>query len=289
MWLEPPKLTFRKQLIIHCDDLGMAHSINQAAFKALEEGAISSGSAMANCPWFAEVADYAREHSNLDLGLHLVLTSEWPQYRWKPMAPHRSVPSLIDTQGYLWPDSATVVQRAKAAEVAIELEAQMQHALQCGFKPTHVDSHMFALLRRPDLFSTYVEFARRHRLPFLASGKANMAPDILDLLQDEDIILNGCFTAKATWSPERWFAHYAADVANLDPGPNQIIVHLAVDDAEMRSIAGGRTAWGPAWRQRDLDVITSQEFRALLAQNDVEIISWLDLKELSAPGPFKDI
>jgi chitin disaccharide deacetylase len=289
MRLQPTKPNFKKQLIIHCDDLGMAHSINQAAFRALEEGAISSGSAMANCPWFAEVADYAREHSNLDLGLHLVLTSEWARYRWRPMAPSGSVPSLIDAQGYLWPDTATVMQRAKAAEVAIELEAQMQHALQCGFKPTHVDSHMFALLGRLDLFSTYVEFARRHGLPFFVPGKANMAPNILDSLQDQDIILTAYFTATATWLPERWFAHYAVAVGDLKPGLNEVIVHLAVDDTEMRSITGGKTAWGSAWRQRDLNVTTSQEFRALLTQAGMEIVNWLDLRELPAPRrPFKD-
>lgn len=65
-----------KLLIIHADDLGMCRSVNAAIFKALDEQAISSASAMVPCPCFGEAAEYAKRKPGRDLGIHLTLTSE---------------------------------------------------------------------------------------------------------------------------------------------------------------------------------------------------------------------
>src|SRR5947199_2074110 len=82
-----------KLLIVHADDLGVAHSVNVASIKGLETGLVSSASIMVPCPWLPEIAAYARKHPGADLGLHLTLTSEWALYRWGPVMTRDRTPS----------------------------------------------------------------------------------------------------------------------------------------------------------------------------------------------------
>src|SRR6266496_6659926 len=81
-------------LVIHADDLGMDHSVNRATFEALEKGWITSASMLVPCPWFPEVARWAKQNSNADLGIHLALNSEWTDFRWGPVSGPSRVPSL---------------------------------------------------------------------------------------------------------------------------------------------------------------------------------------------------
>src|ERR671933_760039 len=89
-----------KLLIVHADDIGVAHSVNAATFKAFESGLVTSGSIMIPCPWLPEVSAYARAHADADLGLHLTLTSEWATYRWGGVLSKERLPSLYAADGY---------------------------------------------------------------------------------------------------------------------------------------------------------------------------------------------
>src|SRR5437868_8797112 len=98
-----------KLLILHADDLGVAHSVDVASLDALDRGAVTSASIMMPTPWVTEVAAYAKTHTDADLGLHLTLTSEWQTYRWGSVESSDKVPSLLDVDGTFPNEVAPVV------------------------------------------------------------------------------------------------------------------------------------------------------------------------------------
>ena len=269
-----------KLLIIHADDLAVAHSEDAASFAALDQHAVTSASIMVPCPWLTEVAAYAKAHPDADLGLHLTLTSEWETYRWGPVASRDAVQSLIDPSGNLWPDTEPAVAHLKPEEVERELRAQVERALAVGIHPTHLDSHMGVLFARPDLFAVYLKVARDHKLPFLALRSMDAPKELLSLLSDNDIILDSVIIANPSVKAANWRTFYLNAIHNLKPGLTEIIVHLGHDDAELQAITVHHPDYGAAWRQRDYDAVTSPEFRKALEDNHIVLIHWKDLKTL---------
>src|SRR6266853_2247507 len=134
-----------KLLIVHADDVGMTHAVNAATIKALESGGVNSASIMVPCPWFPEIADYAKTHADADFGLHLTLTAERVYYRWGPVAPRDKVPSLVDENGYFRHDW-TPQTHIDPKDAEIELRAQIDRAYAMGIHPTHLDSHQYRLI-----------------------------------------------------------------------------------------------------------------------------------------------
>ena len=268
-----------KLLILHADDLGVAHSVNSASLDALDEGAVSSASIMMPTPWVTEVASYAKAHPNADLGLHLTITSEWLTYRWGSVESKDKVPSLLDSTGTFPNEVAPVVARAKPAEVERELRAQVERALALGIRPTHLDSHMGALFATPELIATYVKVAHDYRLPFLALKTGPFPPPMP--LSPKDIALDAVVIAGPDVPRDQWKAFYLNAIANLKPGLTEIIVHLGHDDAELQAVTVDHEPYGSAWRQRDYEVVTSAEFKKALQDNKVTLVTWRDLGKLS--------
>src|ERR1700687_2754206 len=164
-------------LVIHADDLGMNHSVNRATFESLEKRGITSASILVPCPWFPEVAKWAKEHPDADVGIHQALNSEWTTLRWGPVSPKDRVPSLLDPDGYLPLDTPAVAQNAKLSEVETELRAQIDRAQSAGIHLTHLDTHMGALFASTDLYEVYQKMGYTYHLPILEAWGGTDAPE----------------------------------------------------------------------------------------------------------------
>jgi hypothetical protein len=269
-----------KLLILHADDLAVAHAQDMASFEALNRGAVSSASIMVPCPWLTEVADYAKAHPDADLGLHLTLTSEWKTYRWGPVAPRDQVPSLLDPQGYFYSDTGEATRHIKPEEAEREVRAQIETALKMGIHPTHLDSHMATLFTKPAMVAVLVNVAHEYHLPFLMMKIPGTPPEMYAALKPSDVILDHVVMATPPAKAEEWLSHYTHILRNLSPGVSELIVHLAYDDAEMQAVTVDHPDYGSAWRQRDFNVVTSPEFRQALEENHITLIRWKDLQKL---------
>jgi predicted glycoside hydrolase/deacetylase ChbG (UPF0249 family) len=269
-----------KLLIVHADDLAVAHSVDTASFDALDRKAITSASIMVPCAWLTEIASYAKEHPDADLGLHLTLTSEWKVDRWGPVESKDKVTSLIDPSGYLWPETAPAAANVKPQEAEREIRAQIERAVALGIHPTHLDSHMGALFSTPELFSVYVKVAHEYKLPFLAVRLPNIPAQFFSALSEKDVTLDSVVIANPTVLANAWRDFYVNAVKNLKPGLNEMIVHLGHDDAELQAVTLDHPDYGSAWRQRDYEIVTSPEFKKALEENHVILVKWKDLKKL---------
>jgi predicted glycoside hydrolase/deacetylase ChbG (UPF0249 family) len=272
-----------KLLIVHADDLAVAHSVNAASFDALDKNAVTSGSIMVPCPWITEVAAYAKAHPEADLGLHLTLTSEWKTYRWGSVAPPDRVPTLLDPSLNLWTSTPQVAAKASAHQAEMEIRAQIERAMALGIHPTHLDSHMGSLFSTPELFAVYVKVAHEYRLPFLAVKVSDGRAKLLSLLSEKDIVLDSLVMAAPGVSAGRWKEFYLKSVQDLQPGLTEMIVHLGHDDSELQAVAVDHPDYGSAWRQRDYEVVTSPEFKKAIADNHIVLVRWRDLRKIVYP------
>jgi len=280
----------KRYVIIHADDAGMSHNVNEATIEGFEKGIVSSCSIMVPCPWFVEFAKYAEEHHEHDYGIHLTLNSEWRHFRWGPVAKRSDVPSLLDKRGYLWPDSPQTAANGNAREVEIELRAQIERALEFGVPLSHLDTHMGTLFTRPDFIEVYVNLGMRYNLPVMMVKNATELirrrfPKVADrvigiekrLAEKQLPMLDSLTTGVGDGPYEERRDGYLKVLKELPEGVSQIIIHCGIEGAELRGITA-------KWRQRDEDrrVFTDPEVIAAVKEMGVEPISWKKFRELHA-------
>jgi predicted glycoside hydrolase/deacetylase ChbG (UPF0249 family) len=268
-------------LVIHADDLGMNHSVNRAIFEALEKGWVTSASILVPCPWFPEVVKWANEHPHADVGIHQDLNSEWTGFRWGPVSSKDKVPSLLDPDGYLPLDTPAVTQNAKLLEVEIELRAQIDRARSAGIHLTHLDTHMGALFGSTDLYKLYQTMGHSYHLPILEARAGTHAPEGVSP-PAEEVLVEKVIEIDPGIGPEDWASWYRKQLEPLGPGVYQLIVHLAYDDEEMRGATYDHPDWGAAWRQHDLDMVKSPEFRQFLKEQGFVLVGWKELAKALA-------
>ena len=270
-----------KLLIIHADDLGLAHSQNMASISGLETSPVNSASIMVPCPWFPEIAAYARNNNSADLGLHLTLTSEWKHYKWGPVSSRDSVQSLVNENGYFYSAVDSLGMYGSAKEVEFELRSQVKKAYQFGIDVTHLDAHMGAAVSTPDYTAAYMKVAKEFDLPVLMDSRIyNLDhPGVKSLLADGPVIVDQIHTALPPDFEKGMAQYYTAVFRGLNPGLNCLLIHLAYDDEEMKAVTIDHPAWGAAWRQADYDFFTSPECAEILAEENIVLLTWRELRD----------
>jgi hypothetical protein len=274
-------------VIIHADDIGMCQASVAAFSELVDFGLVSSGAVMVPCPWFLFAAEYCREHPAVDVGVHLTLNCEWETYRWGPLSTHDPASGLLDEQGYFHRDPAATQALADPAVVLLELQAQLQRALQAGIAVTHVDTHMFTLAH-PKFIPAYVQLALQHRLPMLFPRQVEAGYRYLGLdaesaataaqfarqLEEMGLPLMDCITGIPLAQPDERLEQAKKFFAELPAGITHFVLHPSIDTPELRAIA-------PDWRSRvgDYQTFGSEALRGYLRDQGIQVIGYRALQE----------
>lgn len=269
-----------KLLIINGDDIVMSHAANVASIDAMENGLMTSGTIMVPCPWFPEIAAYAREHPEADFGLHLTHTSEWETYKWGPVSSKDQVPGLVNPEGYFWPATLNVYQHATPEEVKTEAIAQIEKALAAGIDVTHLDSHMGVLQYNPKYQEVYHELAVMYDLPLRMAAQAELAkrgfPDLRRKLETDGILSPDMLIFGGREDGESVTTYWKRILSSLQPGVTELFIHAAMDSEELRSMTH-------SWKTRSTEhalFTTDTEIRQIIDNEGIILIGFRKLRDL---------
>lgn len=162
MWRKKINMTIKK--IFNADDFGISKGVNAAIVKAHREGILNSASLMINQKYAAEAVKSAKEMPDLEIGLHLNLTNEYPA------APVQQIPLLVDGQGKLKNGFVNLLllsflkPRQLRQQAEIEMRAQIVKYLATGLSLQHIDSHRHVHLI-PQIFKAMRELQKEFAVP----------------------------------------------------------------------------------------------------------------------------
>lgn len=258
----------RIRLLVRSDDMGAAHAVNVACMKTVNDGIARSIEVIVPSPWFLEAVQMLNEHPEIDVGVHLDLTSEWEGIKWGPV--RKDVPSLVDENGHLfpttksfqhWPRNAGFVESGwKMEEVERELRAQIEMALRLLPNVTHLSAHMGTATSTPDLRGLTERLAKEYNLPISVPGLER----------------TGRFGKKED-SPEERVAAMIKLIDGLEPGLWMLIEHPGLDTPEMRAI--GHEGYENVAHDRAAvtEVFTHPKVRAAIKRRGIELVSYADV------------
>lgn len=266
-----------KLLIVHADDLGVAHSVNVASIEGFEKGGISSASIMVPCPWFPHIAQYAADHPEYCWGIHLTLTAEWEHYKWDGVSSSDQISSLLNEDKVMYDNVAEVVENSNVEEVERELRSQIDRAIRHGVSLSHLDSHMGTLFSNEALLKVYLKMGNEYKLPVLLPYA--MVPkewNIDDHIGPYQVPVNSIAMLSENYESNE--AAYDAFLTKVLPGINELIIHLGIDNPELQEVMVNHLDFGATWRQKDLNYVLSDHFKAELKKNNIHVVSWRDIR-----------
>ncbi|GAA1725980.1 hypothetical protein GCM10009809_22320 [Isoptericola hypogeus] len=291
-----------RAIILNADDLGMCRAANRAIVPLLAAGHLDSTTVMVPCPWAPDALASAAADPTLDVGVHLVLTSEWTRYRWRPLTGVGT--SLVDDAGYFPADVPTVETRARDEDVAAELAAQLDAALAAGVDVSHLDNHMgsvYGLATGRSFLPQVLELAAARRLPFRlprsVEGLDVVGGDVGDPAAQQKLLDDATSAADALgvvildrlWThPFELAGEGTADAEDyatvkagfLDllrstrPGVTEIFLHPMIDDAELADTVD----YAAPKRGYERRLLADPDVAATIAAEGIVRVGWRDLR-----------
>ncbi len=289
-----------RMLVVNADDFGLTPGVNAGIIGAFARGIVRSASLLVTTPGFEDAVALAREHPELDLGLHLALTN------LRPALPPARIPSLVG-RGGRFPALGTWQRRAALrqlhpAELRAELFAQVARARRTGLRFTHLDGHHHVHLFGP-VAAIVADIARTHKLPIVRRvkdapcGTGDAAPPAPPMprsageaikrgwLEGADRLAEGALRGLSRTDAFRGFAFPGTPGAwwvlarSLPRGVTEMMCHPGLRDEAVRAL-------DPyvAERERELRLLCDPRVAAILAEEGVTLTSFRELLGIAVPG-----
>ncbi|MCB9138158.1 MAG: polysaccharide deacetylase family protein [Caldilineaceae bacterium] len=257
-------------LIINADDFGMCQAVNAAVMAAFRQGLLRSATLMTPCPWALHAIQFLQAHPHIAFGIHLTALSEWPNYRWGPLTPRASVPSLVDEDGYFYTFDRmpAFLQQVRLDELEREWRTQIERVLAAGLSPTHLDWHALRIDGRRDIHALMVNLALEYGLALRVRGR-----DWTARVQGLGLpVVDYDFLDSYLLDPADKFARYAQLLRALPPGLSEWAIHPGLDTPELRTIEGGRV------RATDYEFLLSQAAQEIVEEEGIVLLDYRALQ-----------
>ena len=228
----------------------------------------------------------AHADASLDIGVHLTLTSEMTNYKWRPLTAPPVSAGMTDAHGYFVADVASLRASARPDAVEAELRAQIEMALASGIGVTHLDDHAGAVLA-PEFRDIYLQLGIDYALPILVTRSLATYGGIHNLagVDDEpyrqwaakvaacgfrlfDRILETPWQRRQSAEPA-----YREMIGKIGPGYNFMAMHFT-RPGEIEAIDPGYSLI----RTDEYDLFRSVEFKAWLDRQDLTLIGMSGLR-----------
>ena len=256
------------RLVVRADDLGSSHAANEAIMKTCREGIVKSVEIMVTTPWFPEAVKMMKENPGIDVGLHLALTSEWENIKWRPLS---VCPSLVDKNGYFfpmiypnenYPGQALLQNQWKLEDIEKEFRTQIELALANIPWISHLSSHMGCSDFAPEVSELTNRLAKEY----------NISND-----------LNGVRVSDAGYdgpseTSEEKTQSFLNMLSKLEPGNTYIFVdHPGLNNEELRAVYHTGYEDVAVDRQGVTDALTSEKAKALIQQKGIQLVSYKEV------------
>lgn len=249
-----------KKVLLRCDDFGVAEGANEAIMDLAGMG-VARNISIITCGPFVQsgIKGLASLPQEVNLGVHLAITSEWDLIKWGPVGESAKRTALVDSNGYFLPSCGEIAKiEGLPMELIIEeARAQITRALGWSLPISYIDEHMF--------FGWIHDL--RPRLAVLARE--------FGLIYRPDLAL----LPKSTEFPREHLPRWSAQIQAAGPGPTLMITHPAKSDETARLMGGSTTPLGQvaAEREKEYEILRSESFEELLREQQVTLIGYRDL------------